>query len=219
LLHIQPLLWKYSELRKNIEEEKMKNRFFKMGLVTSLAAALIIFFAVSVSAAGPASGRGFNGTGKVTTGISTVVLTADEQESLTFMREEEKLARDVYLYLYDKWQLSEFNNIAASEQRHMDSVNNLLVRYGILDPVATNIQGEFTNPDLQALYDKLIEKGSQSLEEALRVGVLIEETDIADLQEGLADTTRNDITNVYSNLLKGSNNHLKAFNNELVGLN
>ena len=197
----------------------MINTFFKIGLVTTLAAVLIIFFTVSVSAAGPASGRGFNGSGLATTGTSTVALTADEQKSLIFMREEEKLARDVYLVLYDKWQLAEFNNIAASEQKHMDAINRLLVRYGIPDPVAGNINGVFTNPELQALYDTLIEQGSRSLEKALRVGVLIEETDIADLQEGLAGTTRNDITNVYSNLLKGSNNHLNAFNSELVGLN
>jgi len=197
----------------------MRNKFVKIGMVTSIVVVLLIFFAVSVSAAGPALGRGFNGSDPATTGTTTAALTSDEQESLTFLREEEKLARDVYLYLYDKWQLAEFNNIAVSEQRHMDAINRLLVRYGIPDPVASNINGVFTNPDLQALYDKLIEQGSQSLEEGLQVGVSIEKTDIADLQEGLANTTRNDITNVYSNLLKGSNNHLKAFNNELAKLN
>ena len=100
----------------------------------------------------------------------------------------------------------------------MDAINNLLVKYGIPDPVAGNTYGVFTNPELQDLYDKLIEQGSKSIEEALQVGVLIETTDIADLQEGLADTTHKDIKNVYSNLLKGSNNHLRAFNNELAML-
>jgi hypothetical protein len=197
----------------------MKNKFFKIGLVTSLVAALFIFLAVSVSAAGPAAGRGFNGTGKVPAGTSTVALTADEQESLIFVREEEKLARDVYLYFYDEWQLAAFSNIAVSEQRHMDAINNLLVRYGIPDPIASNTQGEFTNSELQTMYDTLIEQGSESLEAALQVGVLIEKTDITDLQEGLAVTTHRDITNVYSNLLNGSNNHLNAFNNELTMIN
>lgn len=197
----------------------MKNKFFKIGLVTSLVAALFIFLVTSVSAAGPAAGRSFNLPGPTTSEIGTIALTADEQESLTFMREEEKLARDVYLYLYDEWQLAAFSNIAVSEQRHMDAINNLLVQYGIPDPVATNAQGEFTNPELQDLYDELIEQGSQSLEEALQVGVLIEKTDITDLQESLAETTHRDITNVYSNLLNGSNNHLRAFNNELAKVN
>jgi hypothetical protein len=200
----------------NEKEDQMRNRFIKTGMVTSVVAALFIFLVGSVSAAGPAAIRGFNGSGSTTSGIRTVVLTADELESLTFMREEEKLARDVYLYLFEKWQWDAFSNIAVSEQRHMDAINNLLVRYGIPDPVSGNTYGVFTNPELQVLYDKLIEQGSKSIEGALQVGVLIETTDIVDLQEGLADTTHKDINNVYSNLLKGSNNHLRAFNNELV---
>jgi hypothetical protein len=194
----------------------MRDKFIKIGLLTSTVAALFIFLVVSVSAAGPAASRGFNGSGSATSGIKTVVLSADEKESLTFVGEEEKLARDIYLYLFEKWQLDAFSNIALSEQRHMDAINNLLVRYGIPDPAAGNTCGVFTNPELQDLYDKLIKQGSKSIEEALHVGILIETTDIADLQEGLADTTHKDINNVYSNLLKGSNNHLRTFNNELV---
>lgn len=190
----------------------MKNKFFKFGLVTSLVVALFILLAGSIAAAGPASGNSFNRS-------TTVVLTADEQESLTFMREEEKLARDVYLYLSDTWQLAIFSNIAVSEQRHMDAIKNLLLRYDIPDPVTGNTNGVFTNSELQALYDQLIEKGSISIEETLNVGVLIEKTDIADLQEGLTDTTQKDITNVYTNLLNGSNNHLRAFSNELAMVN
>jgi hypothetical protein len=198
-------------------EEHMKNKLLKIGLITSLVAVLFIFLVTSVSAAGPFSGKNYKGSG--TTASGTLALTDDEQESLTFMREEEKLARDVYQYLFDKWQLAIFNNIAASEQKHMDAIYNLLVRYNIPDPAASNTVGVFTNAELQSLYNQLISQGSQSLEEALQVGVLIEQTDIADLQEGLAETTHRDIANVYSNLLKGSNNHLRAFNNELCRLN
>jgi len=74
---------------------------------------------------------------------------ADEIEGLLFMREEEKLARDVYLTLYDQWNLSIFKNIAASESAHMDAILTLLERYGIDDPAAGKDVGEFTNPDLQ----------------------------------------------------------------------
>jgi len=44
---------------------------------------------------------------------------ADEVKWLRFMREEEKLARDVYLKLFDTWKLTVFSRIARSEQRHL----------------------------------------------------------------------------------------------------
>ena len=95
----------------------------------------------------------------------------DEAEGagLTFMREEEKLALDVYLTLYDMWGSNIFKNIAASEQTHTDAVNSLLSHYGLPDPAKGNEVGVFENDDLQALYDQLIEAGSVSLTEALKV--------------------------------------------------
>jgi hypothetical protein len=143
--------------------------------------------------------------------VQAAGLTDAEKYWLTYMREEEKLARDVYLFLYDKWHSRIFNNISISEQRHMDAIKTLLDRYAIPDPAAGNGQGEFTNPELQAQYDELIQQGSVSLVDALEVGVLIEETDIDDLNEAIASTTRKSIKTVYSNLLRGSLNHLKAF--------
>jgi hypothetical protein len=146
----------------------------------------------------------------------TVSLTEAEKYWLTYMREEEKLARDVYLSLYDKWQSRVFKNISVSEQTHMDAIKNLLDKYGIADPAQGKAAGVFTNPDLQALYDQLIEVGSISLVDALEVGVEIEETDIADLNAGIASTKRKDIITVYSNLLGGSLNHLDAFKSNLA---
>jgi hypothetical protein len=138
-------------------------------------------------------------------------LTPTESASLQYMREEEKLAHDVYVTLYAKWGLRVFNNISAAEQRHTDAIVTLLNRYGVSDPAAGNAVGVFTNPDLQALYDKLIAQGSTSTAEALKVGVLIEQTDIADLKTHIAETTKADILQVYNNLLAGSQNHLRAF--------
>jgi hypothetical protein len=97
----------------------------------------------------------------------------------------------------------------------MDAVKTLLDRYGIADPAAGKEVGEFTNPNLQALYDELIDAGSVSLVDALEVGVLIEETDILDLKEGIASTERKDIITVYGNLLLGSLNHLESFESKL----
>lgn len=138
-------------------------------------------------------------------------LTEDEAAGLAFMREEEKLAHDVYVALYDKWGLPVFKNISAAEQTHSDAVKRLLDRYGVEDPAAGNAAGEFTNPTLQSLYDQLVAQGSLSITDALKVGAAIEEIDILDLQERIAQTDKADIKRVYSNLLKGSENHLRAF--------
>jgi hypothetical protein len=138
-------------------------------------------------------------------------LSASEEADLIFMREEEKLAHDVYVTLYAQWGLPLFQNIANSEAAHTAAIKTLLDRYGIEDPAAGNGLGEFRDPDLQKLYDQLAAQGSQSLAEALKVGATIEEIDILDLQTRLAQTTSADIELVYSNLLRGSENHLRAF--------
>jgi hypothetical protein len=148
--------------------------------------------------------------------VVTGTLTDDEKYWLTYLREEEKVARDVYLSFNDTWNLRIFNTIAASEQKHMDATKALLDRYSIPDPAADTGIGEFTNPDLQQLYDDLIQQGSISKAEALRVGVIIEETDIDDLNEAIATAEHNDIETVYSNLLQGSLQHLDAFESGLV---
>jgi len=57
-------------------------------------------------------------------------LSESEMQGLILMREEEKLARDVYTTLGEKWDLNIFINIAGSEQTHTDAVKYLLDRYG-----------------------------------------------------------------------------------------
>ena len=139
------------------------------------------------------------------------LISEAEAAGLAFMREEEKLALDVYLTLYDMWGLNIFTNIAASEQTHTDAVNSLLSLNELPDPAMGNEIGVFQNADLQALYDQLIAAGSVSLVEALKVGIAIEEIDIIDLEEYIAETTDASIILVYENLLFGSENHLRAF--------
>jgi hypothetical protein len=140
-------------------------------------------------------------------------LTAIEKEGLLFMTEEEKLAGDVYKTLNDKWNIRVFDNIGQAERTHEAAVKTLLERYSLPDP--TKGAGEFSNETLQVLYDDLATRGSTSQENALRVGAAIEETDILDLEERMAQTDREDILLVYDNLKKGSENHLRAFVNNL----
>jgi hypothetical protein len=145
---------------------------------------------------------------------STQPLSIDEAEYLAFMREEEKLARDVYQALSVKWGVRIFNNIAASEQRHFDSVGILLERYGLTDS-AQPAAGVFSDPDLQKLYGELVAKGAVSLLDAMEVGVIIEEKDIKDLKAAMALADNTDLLRVFGNLLQGSLNHLAAFKSNI----
>jgi hypothetical protein len=150
-----------------------------------------------------------NGTGTTVLDIPASDLTLEETASLLFMREEEKLARDVYNALYAVWGQTTFQNIAASEQAHMDEIKILLDRYNLADPALE--PGSFSNSELQALYDQLVAQGSVSLADALKVGAAIEEIDILDLQERIALSDNEDIQLVFSNLMAGSENHLNSF--------
>ena len=137
-------------------------------------------------------------------------LSAEEEAAILYMREEEKLARDVYITLYKMWGLQTFQKISQSEQNHMEAVKTLIDRYGLPDPASRKI-GVFTNPYLQALYNDLIVRGERSLAEALKVGGAIEEIDILDLRTYLSQTDKSDIQQVYNHILNGSYNHLNAF--------
>jgi hypothetical protein len=143
------------------------------------------------------------------------VLDDDEIAGLLWMREEEQLAHDVYTTLGDRWGLRIFDNIAASERSHIDSVTTLLERYDIEDRASGNEPGTFTEPAIQELHDELVADGMVSLEAALAVGARIEELDIADLRSRAAATDVADIDAVYADLERASRNHLRAFMSQL----
>ncbi|WP_345973981.1 DUF2202 domain-containing protein [Sulfurimonas sp. HSL3-7] len=153
--------------------------------------------------------------GNVSDTLPAGELNDAQKEGLVFMVEEEKLARDVYEYLYTKWDLTIFSNIAKSEQQHMDSVIELLEKYDLDYSASLQTRGSFENAELQSLYDTLTIRGEASVVEALEVGKLIEEVDIEDLEGLVAADIPEDLKVVYENLLKGSYNHLSAFTNQL----
>ncbi len=144
-------------------------------------------------------------------GIKKSELSDKEIAGLIRMREEEKLAHDVYMTLGGIWGAKVFSNISASEQTHADAVKVLLTRYGIKDPVTTNTVGVFTSKDMQELYDTFVLQGKTSLTNALIVGATIEDLDIRDLENLKKETIKEDILIVYNNLQKGSRNHMRAF--------
>jgi hypothetical protein len=145
--------------------------------------------------------------------IDKATISQTEIDSIIWMREEEKLAKDVYTTLGQVWGINIFTNISSAEQTHTDSVETLIDRYGLEDPITDETIGIFKNETFSKLYQDLVKQGSSSLVEALKVGALIEELDIKDLQERV--TTTADIDLVFQNLERGSRNHLRAFTRQL----
>jgi hypothetical protein len=157
------------------------------------------------------------GMGRQAADVSAT-LDADEIADLLYMREEEKLARDVYRTLYELWALPVFDNISESEQVHTTSVQDMLEKYDVPDPVADDSTGVFVNQDLANLYQALITEGGMSSLQALYVGAAIEELDMLDLQHAIDTTDNDDIRQLYENLMSGSRNHLRAFVGQIEDL-
>ena len=194
----------------------MFKKIFMMAVLALLVSVLAFGTANLTLAKGgnPGNAAGQAGSGYAGLAVlqSTTPADLDAQESaaLLYMREEEKLAHDLYVTFASKWDLPIFQNISQAEQTHMDAVKVLIDRYGLSDPASSQL-GKFTNPDLQALYNELVVQGDKSLADALKAGALVEETDIRDLQTRLAQTDNADIQQVFGNLLNASSHHLRAF--------
>ncbi|MGM0508105.1 MAG: DUF2202 domain-containing protein [Fusobacteriota bacterium] len=135
-------------------------------------------------------------------------LSEEQKEDLIFLYQEEQMARDLYEYFADKYDARKFDNIANSEQQHMDAVRVLLEKYNL--EVTDFDPGEYESEELNKLYADLKVKGDISYEEALEVGVKVEEVDIKDL-ENMLKIANPDSKIVFENLKRGSENHLSAF--------
>jgi len=183
-------------------------------IFTLSLAALAVF---SILAAAQGNPNRFGPPSGVAPAVSTV--TAEEARELAFMREEEKMARDLYARLAGKWNLRVFERIAESEQRHFDAVGRLLARYNIDDPARDLPEGVFRDASLQSLYNELLAKGMLSVKDALEVGVLVEKADIEDLESARKTVTDAEVKRVFTSLLQGSTSHLDAFEGCLELLN
>ena len=144
----------------------------------------------------------------------TPTLTEQEKSDLLFLREEEKLARDVYLYNFDKYGETIFDKISNSEQTHMDQVLVLLDFYNLDDPAHAD-RGIFINTELQSLYDDLIMLSDSSLVHGLTAGAIIEDVDIRDIVDFENNTTKDDLLVMYASLVCGSKNHIQGYSTQL----
>ncbi len=145
-----------------------------------------------------------------------IVLTDAEIESLMYMVEEEKMAMDVYNYLYGVHGLKILEKIAASEYKHVSAMSKFFVKYELTNPITGNGPGVFVNGELQALYTALILQGEASRQEAILVGIAIETKDLSDIQFYIDNVLQaKDLIQSYTHLLEGSVKHLAAFEGEL----
>lgn len=134
-----------------------------------------------------------------------------EKERILFIREEEKLAYDVYNTMFDQYGVNIFQNIPNSELSHMEAMLTIIKKYNLVDPMDTSPRGVFKDASLQTLYTSLVTQGNTSVLAAYQVGALIEELDIHDLNSSISVTNNQDVRMVYDFLNKGSRNHLRSF--------
>ena len=167
----------------------------------------------------------------------TYTLTPEVEETIAYMGNEERLAHDVYLNLYNYHlnngvEIKQLYNIATgAEVQHIEIVQSLVHKYNldastIIDnPVADSSitpdnmpSGQYGIPAIQNLYDTLYAKGQASQQDALEVGCMVEVTDINDLNAdiALAETAgAADVVAAFNALRDGSYNHYWAFDKGL----
>jgi hypothetical protein len=174
---------------------------------------------------GMGSGIGMGGSGMMGSGArdggclgsaitaAKGTLTEQQKATLVAMAQEEKLAHDLYATFAGKYDAVVFDRIAAAETQHLAAVRTLLTRYGVTDPTVGRPAGQFSDAAVQATYDKLLAQGQAGQAAAAKVGVTVEQTDIADLSAALNGLSAPDVTQVYTRLRAASQHHLAAFQN------
>ena len=193
----------HSSLNSLTESSLLRRRSF----LASLAA-------IGLAACSPEDTVSSHGNGEGLSQYPIESLNEAEEAGILQLREEEKLARDVYTLLEEKWGLSAFSQIKPSEQKHMDAVAKLINRYDLLDPAQESI-GSFENQKISSLFETLMTKGEQSEVDALQVGMTVEDIDIYDIDEILSKNDNQDIQVVFTNLRNGSIKHLQRFYTDL----
>jgi len=168
--------------------------------------------AAAIAAVMATSGMAAKGT--------AAAVTEEQLETLVFIYQEEKVARDTYITLGNMYtNQAVFANIQASEQEHIDQAKVLCERYGAdISGIDETEVGVFDIPVLQELYDTLVAQGTQSELSALMVGEYIEITDIDDL-EAAEEGMPSDVVNTFENLKAGSLNHLAGFRDAIDAYN
>jgi hypothetical protein len=165
-------------------------------------------------------GYGYNQNNNSMKKYPSSSISSSVKSSLAYMYEEERLAKEVYLAIYQKQPIRQLSKIASnSETRHIEAVKDLAQKYG----VKTSLQqvGRYQNSHIQSLFNQLYHKGIRSKKDALEVGCIVEVTDINDLDRYISQAQRagaDDVLQTYDFLRKGSYNHYWAFDRGLKQL-
>lgn len=188
-------------------------------VVAILTVAAVCLLLAPVTAQGPGPGQGQSTLINYVNSLPLQQVDSSEEAALRVMIQDEKLARDFYLAMDYFWGQPIFANIAKSEQQHMDWLKLIYTRNKLTYPITDDRVGQFPDPAFQQLWTLMVIIGSQSNTNALWLGNAVEDLDIYDLMKLLPQTDNRDIQTVYQNLLKGSRNHLRAFNSVLTSFN
>lgn len=142
-------------------------------------------------------------------------LSKEEINGILYIREEEKLLRDTYLFLQSKWGNPLFSGMFDATQSHMDAVLLLIQKYNLEDPATKTGVGEFITPEIQSLYYIIKEEGEKSEVDGLRAAAIVQENIVFQLESLLLKTESEDVKLVYEVLAKASRNHLRVIVNAL----
>lgn len=144
-------------------------------------------------------------------------LTADEIEFLFAMREDEKVAIDLYTAFATQYPTAtQFSRIAAAEATHIAVAETVLGYYEVTYP-ALGAAGVFADAERQAQYQELLAKAT-TLQAAFEAMATLEEENIAAYKAVEANITNANLKLIVSNMIKASSNHLKAAVRQLTAL-
>ena len=171
---------------------------------------------------------------------SMSILTQDLKDAIAYMGNEERLAYDIYMNLYDfhdlnnNIQIMQLLNIAQNaEKTHVGIVQSLVQKYDLNADDLSNVEtavadnsvafedmprGEYDITAIQELYDLLYDKGISSKQDALEVGCLVEVTDIDDLDKYIElaeESNAKDVLDAFIILRDGSYSHYWSFDKSL----
>lgn len=148
--------------------------------------------------------------------VGCQLVSAADTDHLIRLYEEEILAHDLYVELGEEHpNIRPFQNIPKSEARHQAAMKGILDQAGIAIPKPENGR-KFVTPGLNRTYRTWLKEGKKSPVDACRVGVRLEEHDIADLRKAAVEHPR--YRGVLEQLEAASGHHLRAFHRNLTAL-
>jgi len=165
--------------------KRLSSKIMVLVVALSLAAALVSFADSADFGAKGAEGKA---------GLST-------EQMLTYSIQDEYLARAEYeLIIGEYGSIRPFTNIMAAEERHIEWVTELFQDYGYRLPKDT--------ADMHVVLPK-------DLKSSFETGVQAEIENIAMYESFLQEDLPEDVRDLFERLKQASENHLRAFRNNL----